>query len=323
MSVTLRHLRAFECVARVGSFTRAADALHISQPGLTATVRQLEEIVGVGLFERTTRRVILTPEGNEFLPTAQRLLHDFDVAIEDLKSAAKRWRGRVGVACVFSIATKILPPAIQAFAQAHPAISVHLIDGNSADVRRRVRRADADIGFASMDHADPELEFAPLFRDQFGLLCRRDHPIQAIRRSLTWADLADHDFLGFAPGTVTRPILESIENLPASVRSPRYEVSNQATLEAMLASGAGLTIVPALTGARAEGDLLRFRAIGEPVKWRTISVITRKGRKLAPAALDLVEAVTGTVRRIGSTSTLIDILVPARRAERRKAPRAG
>jgi DNA-binding transcriptional LysR family regulator len=308
MSVTLRHLRAFEGVARLSSFTRAADELQISQPALTMAVRQLEEMVGASLFDRTTRRVTLTLEGGDFLPTAQRLLHDFDVAIEDIRAVAKRWRGRVGIASVISIATKMLPRAIREFGDTHPAISVHLRDGNSSDVRRRVRRNEVDIGFASMDRSDPELDFAPLFRDQIGLLTRADHPLLRMRRQLTWADLDGHDFLGLAPGTATRPILESVTNLPASVLAPRYEVSNQSTLEAMLEAGIGVTIVPALTGSRQANAPLQFRPLADPVMWRTIYVITRKGRKLSPAAYTLAGMVSASIRHLCADNSLIEVL---------------
>lgn len=313
MSVTLRHLRAFEGVARLSSFTRAADELNISQPALTMAIRHLEVMVGASLFDRTTRRVTLTPEGGDFLPTAQRLLHDFDVAIEDIRVAAKGWRGRIGIASVISVATKMLPSAIREFGDAHPSISVHLRDGNSSDVRRRVRHNEVDIGFASMERSDPELDFKPLFRDQIGILTRADHPLLNMRRPLTWADLDGHDFLGLAPGTATRPILESVMNLPASVLSPRYEVSNQSTLEAMLQVGIGVTIVPALTGSRAKSEPLQFRPLADPVMWRTIHVITRKGRKLSPAAYALADTVGATIQRHCEGNTLIEVLGADRR----------
>jgi LysR family carnitine catabolism transcriptional activator len=204
--------------------------------------------------------------------------------------------------------TPARPPTIRKFGDAHRAISVHLRDGNSSDVRRRVRHNEVDIGFASMDRSDPELDFTPLFRDQIGILTRADHPLLRMRRPLTWADLGGHDFLGLAPGTATRPILESVANLPASVLSPRYEVSNQSTLEAMLQVGIGVTIVPALTGSRASDEPLQFRQLADPVIWRTIYVITRKGRMLSPAAYTLAGMVGAGIRHLCADNPLIEML---------------
>ncbi|MBL8701259.1 MAG: LysR family transcriptional regulator [Alphaproteobacteria bacterium] len=308
MSVALRHLRAFECVARLGSFTRAAEELKISQPALTMTVRQLEGHVGTSLFDRTTRRVSLTPQGQDLVPVARRLLGDFDLAIEDARSLAKRRSGRIGIASVISVSVKVLPGVIRRFCAAHPYTSVHLYDGNSSDVRGRVRRDEVDLGFCSMDSNDPDLDFKPLFRDQIGLLARVDHQLLRMRRQLTWADLDGHDFLGLAQGTATRPILESVVNLPASVRSPNYEVSNQSTLEAMIEEGMGVTIVPALMGSRGANAPLRFRPLGDPVMWRTIHVVTRKGRKLSSAASALEDLLTAEIRQICGGSRLIQSL---------------
>jgi DNA-binding transcriptional LysR family regulator len=308
MSVTLRHLRAFESVARLSSFTRAAEELQMSQPALTMAIRQLEDMVGASLFDRTTRRVTLTPEGSDFVPTSQRLLHDFDLAIQDIRTVAKRRRGRVGIASVISIATKILPRAVHEFSQANPTTSVHLRDGNSSDVRRRVRRNEVDIGFASMDRDDPDLDFAPLFRDQVGLLARADHPLLQLRRRLTWADLDGYDFLGLAADAATRPILESVANLPRSVASPRYEVSTQATLEAMLAAGIGITIVPALNSSRSSSAPLQFRQLADPIMWRTIYAITRKGRTLSPAAHNLANMVRVGIKQAAAENHLIEVL---------------
>jgi len=308
MSVTLRHLRAFESVARLSSFTRAAEELQMSQPALTMAIRQLEDMVGASLFDRTTRRVALTPEGSDFVPTAQRLLHDFDLAIQDIRTVAKRRRGRVGIASVLSLATKIMPRAIREFSDAHPTTSIYLRDGNSTDVRRRVRRNEVDVGFASMDRDDPDLDFAPLFRDQIGLLARSDHPLMQLRRHLTWVDLDGHDFLGLAVDTGTRPILESVANLPASVASPRYEVSTQAALEAMLGAGIGITIAPALTGSRPPSAPLQFRTLSDPVMWRTIYVITRKGRTLSPAAYTLAGMVKASIEKVSAENHLIEVL---------------
>ncbi|MCG8356733.1 MAG: LysR family transcriptional regulator, partial [Kiloniellales bacterium] len=98
MNVTLRHLRAFVEVAHQGAFTRAAQALALSQPALTVVINQFETELGFKLFDRTTRRVRLTQEGERFLPTAEHLLDDFDQALEDLRAVSERRRGKVAIA---------------------------------------------------------------------------------------------------------------------------------------------------------------------------------------------------------------------------------
>lgn len=306
INITVKHLRAFTSVARLTSFTRAAEELALSQPALTMAIRQLEDIVGASLFDRTTRRVTPTPEGSDFLPTAERLLREFDGALQEIRAAVRKRRGHVGIASVHSVATRILPAALREFTDAHPDVSLHLRDGNSTDVRRRVRENEVDIGIGGADGDGAELDFAPLFRDQMGLLARADHPLFRISRPLTWKDLAEHDFLGLAGDTGTRPILLKVPNLPPSVMSPRYEVSNNSTLKAMLEAGLGVTAVAALTGLVHKSDPLQFHTLSGPVTWRTVHLITRQGRTLSRAAGSIAALVAEHMRRVCSGTELIE-----------------
>lgn len=290
LTVTIRHVRAFLAVAKRRSFTRAADDLNISQPSLTMSVRQLEDIVGASLFDRTTRSVLLTPDGDEFLPAAERLIGDFDLAMQDLRAMAHRRRGLLGLASVPSVATRILPHVIKAFSKTNPHVRVKLREGNSSDVRRDVLSNDVELGFASKDTEEPDLEFKLLFRDQLGLLVRKDHPLARARQSLTWHALSEFEFVGLTSDTATAPLLDQIPDLPSSIRLPHYEVSTTSTLWALLENGIGITTTPALS-APEKGSSLRFCPLTQPVVWRSVYVISRRGRSLTGAARKVVSMV--------------------------------
>lgn len=286
-TVNIRHIRSFLTVSRHRSFTRAALELNISQPALTMIIRQLEDIVGARLFDRTTRSVELTPEAQDFVPIAERLLGDFDIAIQDIRATARQRRGRVSIASVHSVATKLLPEVLSRLAEHNPAVHVRVRDGNSSDVRRRVRRNEVDFGIGSKDGDDAELEFAPFFRDQLGLLLPRDHPLAKGRDVVRWEELEGQVFVGVSSDTATAPLLSGIPNLPNSIQSPRYEVSTNSTLWALMESGLGVTTTPALS-APEPGGTLRFCQLEEPTVWRTVYAIKRRGRALTPAAEELI-----------------------------------
>jgi LysR family carnitine catabolism transcriptional activator len=131
-------------------------------------VQQLEDIVGIALFDRTTRTVLLTSEGADFMHTAERLVADFDVAMQDVHAAAARRRGLLGIASVQSLTIKVLPQAFRIFGKARPLVRVSIWEGNSAEVRLRVRRNEVDVGFGSKGGDNNDLEFIPLFRDLIG-----------------------------------------------------------------------------------------------------------------------------------------------------------
>lgn len=289
MKITLKHLESFAAVAREGSFTRAARRLALSQPALTITINQFEDIVGVKLFDRTTRRVSLTPLGAEFLPTAERLLADFQSTVEDVRAVAQRRRGRVNVATLPSFAVKLMPEIVKRFTESYPAITVHLHDSNASGVHRRVLRGEVDFGLSSMWEPDQDLAFEPLLRDSFGLVCRRDHPLATETAPLPWAALAGHRFLGLAQDTGIRPLLHQVRGLPDDVRAPQVVVSNVATLEGMLAAGVGVTVLPELAVPDHHRAGFVFRHLVDPPVVRETCLITRRGRSLTPAAESMRE----------------------------------
>ncbi|MGO4705920.1 LysR family transcriptional regulator [Microvirga sp. 2MCAF38] len=307
-NVTIKHLRAFLSLAQHRSFTRAAIALHASQPSLTMTIQQLEDIVGCNLFDRTTRNVLLTPEGEDFLPVAERLIVDFDLALENIRVTASARKGRVGIAVVHSVATRIMPRVLGGLLSAYPGLHVQLRDGNSADVRRRVRQNEVDFGFGSKDEEDTDLEFSPLFHDQMGLLARNDHPLIKSKKALKWADLNGYDFVGLTSDTATGPIIRQISHLPQSVIAPRFEVSTNTTLWALLESGIGITTAPALSIENNRNQTLRFRALNDPIAWRHVYVISRRGRTLTPMAIEILRRVKAEVATIASTHQLIEAI---------------
>ena len=287
MSITIKHLRGFIAVARHGNFTRAAAALSLSQPALTITVSQFEDLVGVKLFDRTTRRVRLTAEGEDFLPGAVRLIEEFDGVISGMRDVADRRRGRVGVAALPSVAVRLLPETVALYCRRYPSIRVHLHDDNASGVGEKVRRGAVDFGLASRWQPIDDLSFRPLIKDTFGLVCRADHELARDSGPLTWRDLARHDFLGLAADTGIQQVLNAVADLPDNVRGPRFEVSNVATLTGMLGAGLGVTALPALAVPVQASPPVVFRRLTRPVIRREICLITRRGRSLSPAAQGL------------------------------------
>ena len=170
--VTLKHLNAFVAVAQESSFTRAAERLFQTQSSVTSLVRQLEEALSTLLFARTSRRVLLTAAGEEFLPRVMRLLADFDGAIGDVVRwrAGARTRGRGGGAVGHHPDHR----AAAAFAARHPAVRLYLSDDNSGRIQRKVAAREVDFGLTSRWADAPGLDFEPLLEDRFGVLYRED-----------------------------------------------------------------------------------------------------------------------------------------------------
>lgn len=307
-TATIRHLRAFLAVARHQNFTRAATELRLSQPSLTMTIRQLEDIVAASLFDRTTRKVVLTPEGTDLFPVAQRLVSDFDFAIRDIRLTAATRNSCVRLAVVSSVATQIIPDVLKSLRETHPGIRVQLHEGNSNEVRRLVRRNEVDLGFGSKDGDEPELSFEPLFRDRLGLVMQRNETRAetAAYGALTWKDLENRSFVGVTDATATAPILSTIPQLPESVELPRYEVSSYHLMWSLVESGLAVSTAPALAARNSQQRGVVFSVLEEPVAWRIVWKIARVGRTIPPVTKSVVREIENHLIRVSKENDHVE-----------------
>lgn len=311
-SATIRHLRAFLSVARNRSFTRAADELHLSQPSLTVIVQQFEDIVGASLFDRTTRSVGLTPEGEDLYSVAERVVSDFDFAIRDIRLTASRRNSWVRLAVVSSIATQVMPDLLKRLKETRPEIRVQLREGNSDEVRRLVRRNEVDIGFGSKDDTEAELAFKPVFRDRIGLLMRKNHPLTHKMRhgALRWEQLSEHNVVGLTDDTATAPFLSNIPDLVRPIGLPSYQVSTFHMLWSLVANGLAVATVPALAAKEPTDEAVVFAPLQNPEAWRTVHKITRLGRTIPPIVSTIVSDIENVIAQAASRSSLITLSIP-------------
>ncbi|MEH6358497.1 MAG: LysR family transcriptional regulator [Pseudomonadales bacterium] len=281
-------MRTFIVVAHHGSFNRAAEELARTQPAITLVIKQLEEYIGVKLLERTTRRVIPTAEGENFLPIAERLVRDFDAAIYDLKAVAERRRGHVSMAILPSVATSLLPPVISAFSLKYPGIDIHLQDDNSRGVQQRIERNEVDFGIGSIWQPNSDLEFTPLLTDTYEMVCHKDHPLAQESGPIHWQQLETEIFLD----TGISQMLE----IRKHIGTPKFKFSNVVTLFAMLEAGLGITALPSLAVPLHNQNLVT-RPLIEPIQTREICLITRKGWSHSPAAEAMLEMVLDGIQK--------------------------
>lgn len=283
ISVDIRHIRAFLAVARHGSFTRAASDLALSQPALTICVRQLEDNLGLAVFNRTTRRVTLTPAGREFLPAAQRLTEDFESALSMLKAHADVERGRVAVAAIPSVASEWLPPMVSRFARAFPKIAIEIVSDNSPGIIRRLREGEVNFGFVGLLNASNDTIARELYAEPIQLVCRKDHPLAMRKGPLCWRDLEGHEFLDPGNDDCTRTVLAELPFLSETLTGAQYRTNKAAILVAMIDEGIGVTAMPAFAVPREYRAKLAFRPLAEPLVQRKIYLVTRRDHTMSPA----------------------------------------
>ena len=287
--LSIRHLRAFLRIAETGSFTRAAESLHQTQSTLTATIKQLEQHVGLSLFDRTTRRVILTQAGERFMPQAKQLISDFDTAIGDLQAISAHQQGLVTVAASPSTVSRLLPKLVQLYKAEYPDVDICLRDDNAAQLEQLVISNDADFAIAARHSQHPDLEYRQILSDDYGVVLTRHHPLSDMTK-LSWQQIAGEPLIHLSRDSAIRQQLT--EHIPAFSCPPGLEVSTTAGLAALVEQGLGITLLPALAASTTAFQNLSFVPLHDPAITRRICIITRKSRSLSPAAASFLQLIT-------------------------------
>lgn len=286
MNISTRQLRAFMALAAERNFTRAAAACHLSQPAFSALIRQLEESLGVRLFERSTRHVELSAEGEEFERSARRVLAEFDAALRGMHERAARERGRVSIALLPSLAADWLPQVLAGFRAEHPGIELEVADVLSEPCIELVRSGRADFALAATRADTPELRAEPFCSDDFHLVCPAAHPL-AKQRELRPRDLAPWPFIHLSRTSSVRQYIDAATH-PQPLPSV-LEVDQLATVAGMVRAGLGVSVVPALTLYQFRSPELVVRPIHWPGLTRRIYLVRRRDRGLSVAAQGLYE----------------------------------
>lgn len=298
INISTRHLRAFLALAAQRSFTRAAASVYLSQPAFSALIRQLEATLGARLFDRSTRHVVLSAEGEAFEPAAQRLLEEFEAAAEDLGSRVARERGRVSIALLPSLAADWLPDVLAGFRQRYPGIELQVADVLSEACLDRVRAGRSDFALAAIRADTPALRAEAYCSDDFHLVCPAGHPLTR-SRTLRPKDVAAWPFIHLSRTSSVRQYIDACthpQTLP-----PVLEVDQLATVAGMVRAGLGVSIVPALTLYQFRSPQLATRILRWPGLKRRIYLVRRRDRELSVAARALVDWVTA--HRPGSAKT--------------------
>src|SRR5688572_16924821 len=184
---TSRQLRAFLLVAQHHNFSRAAEALFITPSGLSLLIRELESQLGFRLFDRTTRQVALTDDGNRLLPVVRRSLEEVEGAISRISQGAEASRQTISVGATSILAVNILPQAISEFRLRRPDVRIQLFDADFPSILQRVTAGTLDIGLGWAKNT-PGIRRTPFFRF-YMMLIRPDKGTASRRGSTTWSAL--------------------------------------------------------------------------------------------------------------------------------------
>src|SRR5579875_44748 len=285
----LRQLRYLVALAEELNFTRAAAAEHIAQPALSQQIRRLEEEVGVGLVERTTRKVALTEAGELLAVRARRILAEIEIAREERDALRGVDVGHVTIGAIHTMGPIDLSLALASFHEAHPGVALTVREQASEECAELLRADELDLAFLSVTERveSHELGLHQLLSEELMVLLPRGHAL-AGRSQVRMSELAQEHFISFRQGARLRELLFSAGRDAQFEPRVTLESNEAQRIRALVSRGLGVAILPRSDAMVPSEDLVAAPIV-DPVLRRDITLAWRAGRRQSPATAAFLE----------------------------------
>ena len=299
MSLNPVHLRTLHEIARLQSFSRAAEALHLSQPAVSLHVRQLEQAFGMPLLERVGKRAETTRAGALLLERAGRALEALDTAAASIHALRGVVAGRVRLGTGATASIYLLPPILRRLRARYPEVELVIVTGNTSDIAKAVAENTLDVGVVTLPVRPRQLVVTPFYTDRLVAIAPREWPWRrrrgrrrppGSRRSLTPADLAAEPLILYERGGTIRQVIEAWFKRGRVTPRVAMELGNSEAIKVLVSAGLGPSITSwasVRTEVR-EGEL-RVIPLSPPLV-RRLGIIKRRDKPENPALRTLLRA---------------------------------
>jgi LysR family hydrogen peroxide-inducible transcriptional activator len=289
--VTLRQLQYALAVAETGSFRRAAERCRVAQPSLSAQLAEAERALGVRLFDRDRRRVLVTPAGEAVLERARRVLVEADDLVETALRRSDPLSGALRLGVIPTVAPYLLPAVAPALRRAFPRLALQWTEEKTAVLVGRVGAGELDGAIAARESDLDDLRAEPLAKDPFVVAVSPAHPLARGSGPVGPGVLAGEKVLLLDDGHCLRAQALDVCS-KADAEELGFRATSLATLVQMVAAGAGVTLLPRLAvDAEARRADLRLRPLKDPAPSRTLVLAWRRGAALEPALEAVARAI--------------------------------
>jgi DNA-binding transcriptional LysR family regulator len=301
----LRQLAALVAVAEAGSFSGAARLLHTVQSNVSTHVARLERELGATLVDRTTGS--LTDEGEAVVARARRIRHEMDALRSDVDALMHDVSGTVRLGCIGTVGRWLVPRLLDLLWDRHPKVDMVVVDATTTSLLPQLRSATLDLAVVNLPLTDPEVASEALFDEARIVVAPMDHPL-ADRKSVTMAELAEHDLLLEPQGTAFRDELDQQASRNGVVLRPLAQVDGLRLVASLAFEGFGAAVLPSTAVPNWLNGAWRLVAVDDLAPRRVGLAHTRRGRLSAPA-----RAVYDAVREVvaGADQDGVRSLLPA------------
>ncbi|HWK67806.1 MAG TPA: LysR substrate-binding domain-containing protein [Rhizobiaceae bacterium] len=287
--ITIKHLRYFEALARLGHFGRAAEDCAVSQPALSVQIKDLEELIGAPLVERGGRQIRLTGLGEQFAERVREILRSVD-ELQDLARAADGpLAGHLRIGIIPTVAPYLLADVITMLTRRYPALDVRPREAVTQKLIADLLEARLDAAIVALPVSETAIAETPLFEEEFVLA----RPLEDARKPVPSADkLHEMRLLLLEEGHCFRDQALSFCNIAASPPRELMEGSSLSTLVQMVGAGIGVTLVPQIAvHAESRSSNVCMVRLPEPRPSRTIGIVWRKTNPLSSQFTQIAEIV--------------------------------
>jgi DNA-binding transcriptional LysR family regulator len=265
----IRQLRAFVAIAELGTFTAAAQRVHVTQAAISMQIRQLENELGAKLFVRAPRRVMLTEAGEHLLQRARQIVRDHDGALEEIAELAGAERGRLRIGSASAmVTTDVLPDLLKELRKQHERAEVTVASGTSEALVLQILSGELDLAFVSLPVEARGINTERLSQDQLVAIASPRHRL-ARQRTISAYTLAGEKLILGERGGNTRRLIDQFFAQAGVTLQVSMELSRQAGIRRMVEEDMGVGIVPLLTVSEEveKGRLVRWWIEGAQINW--------------------------------------------------------
>ena len=281
----INQINAFLAVAELGSFSLAAEQLHITQPAVSKRIRQLEIIINTELFDRISKRSILTPNGKAFKPHAERILQELKSYRSSLSRQQESPSGSLSFATSHHIGLHRLPGTLRDFKIRYPQVDLDLHFMDSEDACVAIANNELELAIVTLPElADEKLTCEPVWVDQLVVVMAADHPL-ALQQDIDPAELLEHAAILPSLGTFTRKIINSLFAVSKDQLKIILETNYLETIKVMVSANLGWSILPQ---SMVDSSLSSHRLRGLDVQ-RPLGIVTRKNRTLSLSSTAMID----------------------------------
>lgn len=288
----IRHLQYVVEVARSKSFTKAAETLHISQPTVSKTIRNLENELGIEIFVRDNKQVELTDSGHVIYTHARHILHSFDNLTSELSDLTRLKRGRIRIGLPPMVGAKFFPGVMSSFRERYPGIMLEMVEDGSKKIEAGVEDGTLDAGAVLMPAGGETLESFPFVNEKLKLVVHPSHPLSG-RKQAALAELAEESIISFREDFALHDRIIAACVSVGFQPKVLYESSQWDFISEMVAANLGVAMLPETICASLDPHRVRAISLVAPeIPWQ-VAIIWRKEGYLSFAAREWIRFTRG------------------------------